>query len=43
MGAFLMAAGGITAILDRRYRVREVRQQETVTKTPGAMGSLEGA
>ena len=43
MGAFLMAAGGITAILDRRYRVREVRQQETVTKTSGAMGSLEGA
>ena len=43
MGAFLMAAGGITAILDRRYRVREVRQQETETKTPGAMGSLEGA
>jgi len=43
MGAFLMAAGGITAILDRRYRVREVRQQETVTKSPGAMGSLEGA
>ncbi|NBS25549.1 MAG: heme lyase CcmF/NrfE family subunit [Gammaproteobacteria bacterium] len=43
MGAFLMAAGGITAILDRRYRVREVRQQETVTKTPGAMGSLKGA
>ena len=43
MGAFLMAAGGITAILDRRYRVREVRQQETVTKTLGAMGSLEGA
>jgi len=46
LGAFLMAAGGITAILDKRYRVRE-KHTASVNKTAGepdsALGTLEGA
>lgn len=46
LGAFLMAAGGITAILDKRYRVRE-KHSATVSETGGeqasALGTLEGA
>ena len=46
LGAFLMAAGGVTAILDKRYRVRE-KHTATVNKTGGeqdpALGTLEGA
>jgi cytochrome c-type biogenesis protein CcmF len=34
-GAFLMAAGGVTAILDRRYRARRVTAVETVPATAG--------
>jgi len=30
LGAFLMAAGGITAILDRRYRTKRVRDEAAV-------------
>jgi len=46
LGAFLMAAGGVTAILDKRYRVRE-KHTASVNKTAGepdsALGTLEGA
>jgi len=38
LGAFLMAAGGVTAILDRRYRVKRTAEQSTAT--PGKKPSL---
>jgi len=46
LGAFIMATGGITAILDRRYRTREkVSQQDKVVMQNGkkADTAMEGA
>ncbi len=34
LGAFLMAGGGITAILDKRYRLKETKNLEAKTTTP---------
>jgi cytochrome c-type biogenesis protein CcmF len=46
LGAFIMATGGITAILDRRYRTKEkVSQQDKVVTQNGKKGDvvMEGA
>ncbi|MFT5321799.1 MAG: cytochrome c-type biogenesis protein CcmF [Pseudohongiellaceae bacterium] len=40
LGAFLMAAGGFTAILDKRYRVKEVKtEKEPVSQADAAINT----
>ena len=42
LGAFLMAAGGITAILDKRYRARvPAREHQTTTESASEL-AMEG-
>jgi cytochrome c-type biogenesis protein CcmF len=43
LGAFIMAAGGITAILDRRYRTKEKVSQQDKIVTQKSDVVLEGA